>query len=71
MANAQEIAAILLSLNGDFADIITYPPRSYKRIVALQMRNRPETLAHLMARLIAYLNVQPAMDHYRRKLFVV
>jgi len=27
IAKAQEIDAILLSLNGDFADIVTYPPR--------------------------------------------
>jgi predicted nuclease of predicted toxin-antitoxin system len=26
MAKAQEIGAILLSLNGDFADIFDYPP---------------------------------------------
>ncbi len=35
----QEIDAILLSLNGDFADIVTYPPARYKGIVALQVRN--------------------------------
>ncbi|HEX4542000.1 MAG TPA: DUF5615 family PIN-like protein [Candidatus Acidoferrum sp.] len=39
IAKAQEIDAILLSLNGDFADIVTYPPKSYKGVVALQMRN--------------------------------
>jgi predicted nuclease of predicted toxin-antitoxin system len=71
IAKAQEIDAILVSLNGDFADIVTFPPRSYKGIVALQMRNHPETLPHLMARLTAYLNTQPAMEHYRGKLFVV
>ena len=26
IAKAQEIGAILLSLNGDFADIVNYPP---------------------------------------------
>ncbi len=70
-AKAQEIDAILLSLNGDFADIVTYPPKSHKGIVALQMRNHPETLPYLMARLTAYLNVQPAREHYCGKLFVV
>lgn len=39
IAKAQELDAILLSLNGDFADIVTYPPKNYKGIVALQMRN--------------------------------
>jgi hypothetical protein len=28
IAKAQEIDAILLSMNGDFADIVTYPPRN-------------------------------------------
>jgi len=71
MAKAQEIGAILLSLNGDFADIVTYPPKAYKGIVAIQLRNRPEALPHLMARLVAYLNAHPALEHYHGKLFVV
>lgn len=71
IAKAQEIDAILLSLNGDFADIVTYPPKNYKGIVALQMRNHPEILGQLLARLTAYLKAQPAMEHYRGKLLVV
>ena len=71
IAKAQEMNAILLSLNGDFADIVTYPPRAYKGIIALQMRNHPETLPFLMARLGAYLEAQPSMEHYRGKLLVV
>src|SRR5216683_3100823 len=39
IAKAQEMDAILLSMNGDFADIVTYPPNNYKGIVALQMRS--------------------------------
>ena len=42
IGKAQEVNAILLSLNGDFADIVTYPPRNYRGIVALQMRNDSE-----------------------------
>lgn len=71
IAKAQETNAILLSLNGDFADIVTYPPKSYKGIVALQMRNHPEILSSLLDRLTAYLELQPSMEHYRGKLFVV
>jgi predicted nuclease of predicted toxin-antitoxin system len=71
IAKAQEIDAILLSMNGDFADIVTYPPKSYKGIVALQMRNHAEVLDHLMVRLTGYLSGQPAMEHYRGKLLVV
>jgi predicted nuclease of predicted toxin-antitoxin system len=36
IAKAQEIDAILLSLNGDFSHIVNYPPKNYKGIVALQ-----------------------------------
>jgi predicted nuclease of predicted toxin-antitoxin system len=71
IAKAQEIGAILISLNGDFADIVTYPPGRYQGIVALQVRNHPEALPHLMARLTGYLKAQPAMQHYRGKLLVV
>ena len=37
----------------------------------LQVRNHPEALPHLMARLTTYLNGQPVNEHYRGKLFVV
>jgi hypothetical protein len=30
IAKAQQLDAILLSLNGDFADIVTYPPADYQ-----------------------------------------
>jgi predicted nuclease of predicted toxin-antitoxin system len=71
IAKAQEVDAILLSLNGDFADIVTYPPEKYKGIVALQMRNHTEILPHLSTRLTAYLKLQPTMEHYKGKLLVV
>jgi len=71
IAKALEIDAILLSMNGDFADIVTYPPKNYKGIVALQMRNHAEVLNHLLARLTGYLRLQPSMEHYRGKLLVL
>jgi predicted nuclease of predicted toxin-antitoxin system len=71
IAKAQEVGAILLSLNGDFADIVAYPPRNYKGIVTLQMRNHAEILPHLMARLMGYLGIYPTIEHYRGKLLVV
>jgi predicted nuclease of predicted toxin-antitoxin system len=55
IAKAQEISALLLTLNGDFADIVTYPPKRYKGIVALQVRNHPEIFPLLLERLPAYL----------------
>src|SRR5579863_4608396 len=65
IAKAQETDAILLSMNGDFADIVTYPPKNYRGIVSLQMRNHPEIVADLMARLTAYLRLWPTMENYR------
>jgi len=56
ITKAQEIDAILLSLNGDFSHIINYPPKNYKGIVALQMHNHAEILPKLIARLTAYLS---------------
>jgi predicted nuclease of predicted toxin-antitoxin system len=59
IAKAQEVEAILLSLNGDFADIVTYPPKNYKGIVALQMRNHSEILPHLSTRLMLTSSCNP------------
>jgi len=50
ISKAQEVDSILISLNGDFADIVTYPPAKYKGIIALQVRNHPEVIPQLVAR---------------------
>jgi len=71
IAQAQELDAIMLSLNGDFADIVTYPPESYKGIIALQVRNHPEIIPQLMARLVNYLSIHPELDYYTGKLFLM
>ena len=71
LAKAQSLDAILISLNGDFADIVTYPPASYKGIIAIQMRNRPEIVPQLMERLSTYLKAYPVMRDYHGKLFVL
>lgn len=71
IAKAQELNSILISLNGDFADIVTYPPAKYKGIIALQFRNHPEIIPPLMERLKNYLSANPEMSHYKGKLFLV
>src|ERR1700756_4805378 len=71
ITKAQEIDAILLSLNGDFSHIVNYPPKNYKGIVTLQMHNHAEILPKLIARLTAYLKIKTTMDHYRGRLLVV
>ena len=71
ISKAQELDAILLSLNGDFADILTYPPAKYKGIIALQVRNHPEIIPQIMTRLNGYLSSRPDIGHYEGKLFLV
>ncbi len=71
ISKAQELDAILVSLNGDFADIVAHPPSEYRGIVAIQVRNRPEALPTIMARLVRYLADHPEMGEYRGRLFLV
>jgi hypothetical protein len=71
IAKAQAVDAILLSFNGDFADIVTYPPRNYKGIVALQLRDHQEVLQPVLGRSMAYLDKEPEIDHYRGNLLVI
>jgi hypothetical protein len=71
IAKAQQLDAIFLSLNGDFADIVTYPPAAYKGIVSLQVRNHPEVLDLIVGRLIDHLAIHPAPSDYTGRLFVV
>ena len=71
IAKASELDSIVVSLNGDFADIVTYPPSVYNGIIALQLRNHPETILYLIERLKTYLALNPDISHYRGKLFAV
>lgn len=67
---AQEAAAILLSLNGDFADIVTYPPEKYAGIAAIQVRNHPEAIALILDRLLRYLNSHSEVRYFKGKLIL-
>ncbi|MGO8733151.1 MAG: DUF5615 family PIN-like protein [Terriglobia bacterium] len=71
IAKAQELGAILLSLNGDFGDIVAYPPARFRGIVALQILNHPEITSLLLERLIRYLELHAHMEDYRGKLITV
>ena len=51
IAQAQSQNTILLSLNGDFADIVTYPPAKYQGIIALEVHNHPEAIPAIMEQL--------------------
>lgn len=71
ITTAQTLDAILLSLNGDFTDIVSYPPARYKGIIALRARNHPESMPQITARLLDYLSAHPDATHYLSKLIIV
>lgn len=71
IAKARELDAVLVSLNGDFADIVSYPPAVYFGIVAIQLKNHPETIPSLMERMARFLTANPDQTFYRGKLIIV
>jgi predicted nuclease of predicted toxin-antitoxin system len=71
IAKAQDLGTILVSLNGDFADIVAYPPRRFGGIVALQIRDHPEITHAVLDRLLLYLAAHPRQENYRGKLLLV
>jgi len=71
ISKAQELGAILLSLNGDFADIVSHPPARYLGIVAIQLHNHPEIIPQLMQRLLSFLDAHPKQEFYYGKLLLV
>jgi len=54
LAKAQGLEA-LISLNGDFADIVMYPPANFLGIIALQVKDHPEVIPALLRRLLNYV----------------
>ncbi len=71
ISKAQELDAILVTLNGDFADIVTYPPGNYKGTIALQVRNHPEVTPQIMERLQDHLSIHRSMSDFTGKLLLV
>jgi predicted nuclease of predicted toxin-antitoxin system len=68
---AQKFNSILVSLNGDFADIISYPPANYQGIISLQIKNHPEIIPQIMSRLINHLSAYSDREDYQGKLLIV
>ena len=71
IAKAQELGAILLSLNGDFADIVAYPPRQFGGVVALQIHDHPEITPAVVDRLLFYAGAHPRQRDYGGKLLLI
>ena len=70
IGRAQELGTALVSLNGDFSDIVAYPPASYLGIIAIQWHNHPEIIPNLMERLLGFLDGHPEQEFYRGKLLL-
>ena len=71
IACAQSLEAVLVTLNGDFANMINYPPAKFGGIIALQVKNHPESLPAIVMRLLTYLGEHPEREHYAGKLLLV
>ncbi len=71
IGQAQEMDAILLSLNGDFSDIVAYPPSAFGGILAIQLHNHPEVIPLLMKGLVDFISSNPERVFCRGKLFIV
>jgi len=70
IVKAQELRTILLSLNGDFADIVRFPPANYQGIVGIQLHNHPEIIPKLMGNFLSFLAIHPKQEFYHGKLFL-
>lgn len=68
---AQQHDAILLTLNGDFCDIVRFPPAQYKGIFAMQVKNHPVVTQHIAEHILLYTEQYPDDVHYVGKLFIV
>ena len=62
ISEAERFEAVLISLNGDFADIVRFPPSNYHGIIGLQVKNRPRLIPHIMSRLLDFLASQERSD---------
>jgi predicted nuclease of predicted toxin-antitoxin system len=71
IACAQSLEAVLVTLNGDFANMINYPPVRFCGIIALQVKNHPESLPAIVMRLLTYLGEHSEPEHWAGKLFLV
>jgi hypothetical protein len=68
---AQELDSILLTVNGDFADVVEYPPANFGGIIALQLHNHPEIVRAVIEQLCRFIHEHTDRDFYRGKLFLV
>ncbi len=58
-------------MNGDFTDIVSYPPGDYRGIIALQVGNHPEVIPQLLTVLQRFLLLHSHMQDYVGRLILV
>jgi predicted nuclease of predicted toxin-antitoxin system len=63
----QELDSILLSLDKDFINTVSYPPEKYKGIISLRINNHPEIIPQICERMLKYFSAHPDMKHYNRE----
>jgi predicted nuclease of predicted toxin-antitoxin system len=71
ITKAKELNAVLVSLNGDFSDIVAYPPSQYSGIIAIQLHNHPEIIPQIMQRMLSFLTANKEPEFYPGKLIIV
>lgn len=71
IAKAKELNAVLVSLNGDFSDIVAYPPNQYLGIISIQLHNHPEIIPQIMQKMLSFLAANKESTFYHGKLIIV
>ena len=70
IGEAGRLGAVLVSLNGDFADIVRYPPGNYQGIIGLQVKNHPRVIRQIISRLLDFLASREGSDLAGRLILV-
>jgi predicted nuclease of predicted toxin-antitoxin system len=71
ISKSQELNTILISLNGDFADIVSYPPAEYNGIISIQVRNHPEVIPQIISRCLDFFASHSEPQFYICKLILI
>ncbi len=71
ISKSQELNTILISLNGDFADIVSYPPAEYNGIISIQVRNHPEVIPQIISRCLDFFASHSEPQFYIGKLILI
>jgi len=71
IAKAVEMDLILLSLNGDFADIVSHPRNPIAALSLFQLHNHPEIIPQVLEKLYGHLLQNSERAEYVGTLFIV